>query len=374
MGQMYNSQHLHTWAIIVPAKLVPVAREFFVVLQTAARKMQHNIAQPDLYAWNRIFDVMRKKKSKEKQFFFHFRVEIETVSVDEYSKGLDAAAKRIPQLIMCILVSQRVDIYTMIKKRCCLTYAIPSQVLIAKTLAPKSGAPNVLSKIATRVAVQMNTKLGGVPWMIHVPLSSLMVVGLDVCKGRSLDSYGAMVATMDMQIKQKYYSAVSSSSGFHMLSNNFALNIQKAATQFQREHGNLPEKVLIYRAGVAESETDLVYDYEVKVILKALRERYKGKRPLVTFVVVSTKSKTIFFKNGKNPNPGTVVDDVVTLPERYETLLPHTHTHTQPTPLHFNQFSNDFQMRFLFGVRCRSERNGQANLLQHSARRDAFAN
>lgn len=226
--------------------------------------------------------------------------------------------------------------YTMIKKKCCLTYGIPSQVLIAKTITPKQisksggaidllknclnralGAqkPNFLSKIATKVVVQMNAKLGGVPWMLHIPVSNLMVVGLDVCDS-VFGSYGAMVATMNMQIKQKYYSAVSYYSDLYELSNNFSLNIQKAITQFQREHGNLPEKFLIYRAGVAESENDLVYEYEVKVILKALHERYEGERLLLTFVVVSTKNDTKFFKNGENPNPGTVVDDVVTLPER----------------------------------------------------------
>jgi aubergine-like protein len=37
-----------------------------------------------------------------------------------------------------------------------------------------------LMTVATKIVAQMNTKLGGVPWNIGLPLSGLMTIGFDV--------------------------------------------------------------------------------------------------------------------------------------------------------------------------------------------------
>ena len=39
-----------------------------------------------------------------------------------------------------------------------------------------------------------------------------------------------------------------------------------------------------------------------------------------TFVIVSKRIKAKFFRGVENPNSGTIVDDVVTLPERFASL------------------------------------------------------
>lgn len=36
--------------------------------------------------------------------------------------------------------------------------------------------------IATKVAIQLNCKIGGAPWAVPLPLAGLMVVGYDVCR------------------------------------------------------------------------------------------------------------------------------------------------------------------------------------------------
>jgi len=48
--------------------------------------------------------------------------------------------------------------------------------------------------IATKVAIQMNCKLGGAPWTIENPLKGLMVIGFDIChdantKGKDFCKY-----------------------------------------------------------------------------------------------------------------------------------------------------------------------------------------
>lgn len=179
--------------------------------------------------------------------------------------------------------------------------------------------------ICTKVAIQVNTKLGGIPWMIKIELSDLMVIGFDVCHD-TLDrkkerSYGAMVATMyykqnDKTQLIKYFSVVSPHANGTELSNNFEINIIKAIQAWGRN----PENILIYRDGVGDGQIPYVKEIEIKNIVDGLRRFYGEQRFKMTFIVVTKKSNTRFFQKTRgtttNPRPGTIVDDVVTLPER----------------------------------------------------------
>lgn len=91
------------------------------------------------------------------------------------------------KMIFCVTTNNRADRYSAIKKKCCVDRPVPTQILVAKNLAGKSQM-----SIATKVAIQMNCKIGGYPWSVHIPLDGLMVVGFDVChdpKNRERD-YG----------------------------------------------------------------------------------------------------------------------------------------------------------------------------------------
>ena len=59
--------------------------------------------------------------------------------------------------------------------------------------------PKGLMSVATKVAVQMNCKLGGEPWSVRIPMSGTMIIGYDTYhdtlhKGRSV---GAVVASIN---------------------------------------------------------------------------------------------------------------------------------------------------------------------------------
>lgn len=74
-----------------------------------------------------------------------------------------------PQLIMCIVSNNQGDRYATIKKRCYLDHGLASQVMVAKTITPKDKSKGIsgLLSVATKVAIQMNAKLGGLPWYVH---------------------------------------------------------------------------------------------------------------------------------------------------------------------------------------------------------------
>lgn len=254
-----------------------------------------------------------------KLFCLLFSIEIQDDKVQAYASALEQAANQNPQMIMVIVLNNNSDKYSLIKKKCCVERAIPTQVMVMKTITPKPGKDiNSLMTVGTKVVIQINSKLGGAPWMVDIPLTGLMVVGFDVCHDTKdkKKSFGALVASMDMKLSQSYFSAVSPHTNGEELCNQFTLNMVKALQTFQRQHNTLPARILIYRDGVGEGQTNYVFEHEIENLRKKLDEIYKGAAFKMAFIVVSKRINTRFFKGDTNPSPGTVVDDVVTLPER----------------------------------------------------------
>ncbi|KAG4066173.1 hypothetical protein HA402_014473 [Bradysia odoriphaga] len=183
---MYTSMHLKKWVVIVPQRKRREAEDFIGILQKSGMGMRYEIAKPTI-------------------------IDIPDDRGQAYALALDQAFRTEPQLIMCIVLNNNADKYGLIKKKCCVERVIPSQVMVLKTITPKQGKDlGSLMSVGTKVVIQINSKLGGAPWMVEIPKAGLMVVGYDVChdaKDKS-KSYGAIVATMDMKSSQNYFSAV----------------------------------------------------------------------------------------------------------------------------------------------------------------------
>ncbi|ODM89286.1 Protein piwi [Orchesella cincta] len=83
----------------------------------------------------------------------------------------------------------------------------------------------------------------------------------------------------------------------------------------------------MYRDGVGEGQLKAVYNTELTILTEGLMKMYaNGGRspPLLTFIVLSKRVNTrlmMMKMNLQNPPPGTIVDEVVTLPERYDFYL-----------------------------------------------------
>ncbi|XP_059608003.1 protein piwi-like [Phlebotomus argentipes] len=87
-----------------------------------------------------------------------------------------------------------------------------------------------------------------------------------------------------------------------------------------------PYFIFFYRDGVGDGDISHVMDFEVKKLASDLKRMYGPKPPKLTFIVVSKQINTRFFRKNprsgvQNPPSGTVVDDMITLPERYDFFL-----------------------------------------------------
>lgn len=92
--------------------------------------------------------------------------ELQRDTQTEFSEKIGLVASQNPQMVMCVVPNNQGDRYATIKKRCYLDFGLPSQVMVAKTITPKDKSKGIsgLMSVATKVAIQMNAKLGGLPW------------------------------------------------------------------------------------------------------------------------------------------------------------------------------------------------------------------
>lgn len=210
----------------------------------------------------------------------------------------------------------------------CIDRPLPTQVLLVNTITPKNKR-NLLS-IASKVVIQMNAKMGYAPWSVGIPLNSgFMVIGFDVCHDTNdkSKSFGAMVATLCPPTASgkthKYFSCVSAHTNGTELSDSFAVDIGKALQSYVNENKILPSKIIIYRDGVGDGQIHQCLDHEVRTIENVLKKAYAAQSVPLSFgfIIVSKRINTRLFKANDNPIPGTVIDSVITLPERFDFFL-----------------------------------------------------
>lgn len=87
--------------------------------------------------------------------------------------------------------------------------------------------------------------------------------------------------------------------------------------KYREVNGRLPGRIIIYRDGVGEGQIPYVATTELECIKVALNNLYNGQEMKMTFVIVTKRINTrIFTDKRMNAPPGSVVDDVITDPEK----------------------------------------------------------
>ncbi|BET00950.1 aubergine [Nesidiocoris tenuis] len=165
-----------------------------------------------------------------------------------------------------------------------------------------------------------------------------MIVGFDVTHSKSKGrSVGALVASMNDGFS-RYFSAISMHSEGEELSKDIAMQMAKAIVKFKSyNNGAVPSKIIFYRDGVGDGNIHYVLQTEVKRINDELKPFYPKDDLKLTYIIVTKKINTRLFYGNENPVPGTVVDDVITQPERYDFfLVSQCVNQGTVSPTHFN--------------------------------------
>lgn len=79
------------------------------------------------------------------------------------------------QMIMVAVGNNSADRYSTIKKTCCVRNATPTQVVTSRVMDSRNMSK--LRSVATKVAIQINAKIGGLPWTVDVKMDNIMFIG-----------------------------------------------------------------------------------------------------------------------------------------------------------------------------------------------------
>ncbi|WAR02486.1 PIWL1-like protein [Mya arenaria] len=266
-------------------------------------------------------------------------VELQDDRNDSYLTALRQNIGPQTQMVMCIVPTNKKDRYDAIKKFTCVDHPVPSQVIVSRTLSKKQ----MMMSVATKVAIQLNCKMGGEVWALEIPLKNMMVVGIDsyhdsAKKGRSV---GGVIASMN-QALTRYYSRCTFQHSMQELLDGLKVCFKGALEKFHEVNNCLPERIIVFRDGVGDGQLPTVYEHEVPQMLDAFKAAGgQNYNPRVGVVVVKKRINSRFFARAGqglgNPPPGTVIDNTVTKPEWYDFfLVSQCVRQGTVTPTHYN--------------------------------------
>jgi aubergine-like protein len=271
-------------------------------------------------------------------------VSLESDRTDQYTQAINRHVTPNTQMVICLLPNNRKDRYDAIKKLCCVDRAVPSQCMLNRSLSK-----NAMS-VVTKIAVQLNCKLGGDVWSVDMPLKNVMICGFDTYhdsgpkKDGRKQSVGAFLASFNKTCSQ-YYSNIALHTNREEVSNYISLSFTTCVRKYVEKNGAMPDRVVFYRDGVGDGDLEHVYDFEVKALENAIETM--NQKVKLTVIVVKKRISTRFFLmdqrgNASNPAPGTMVDTEVTRPEWYDFfLVSQSVRQGTVTPTHFNIIKDD---------------------------------
>ncbi|CAG7820385.1 unnamed protein product [Allacma fusca] len=324
--RMLSSVGITKWTIITPTQDCHLAVQLASIMRTVAEPLGFSLPHPAQI------------------------VELASSNVNAYLNAISGLQNQGNDFLFIILSSSSAHVYNAIKSRLTGELGQISQCMLAKNLKSKA-----LRSIATKLIVQINAKLGGEPWTVHIPLKKLMVVGVDFHRAKSM-SEGKNVVAMVSTTSSSYstfFSTVSVYKSIDALSLAISSDLIKCVVAYEKLNGERPSKILLFRIGSSgDGDLERIIGHEIRQINETLHTSYSNEeqsKPLLSFINVSRKVNTRIFRDGRigaeNPPPGTVCDDVITLPERYDFfLIPQNSRQGSVSPSGYNILYDDLNL------------------------------
>ncbi|XP_077317934.1 piwi-like protein 1 isoform X1 [Lithobates pipiens] len=243
-------------------------------------------------------------------------------STDAYVRALQQKVQTNTQMVVCLLSSNRKDRYDAVKKFLCIDRPVPSQCVLARTLSK----PKTVFSVATKIALQMNCKMGGELWSLEIPLKDLMIVGID-CYHDTLAgkrSVAGFVASLN-QGMTRWFSRCVLQDQKQEIVDLLKVCMQAALKAWYSCNKALPSRIMIYRDGVGDGQLNTLVNYEIAQLVDCIKTTGTDYSPKLSVIVVKKRVNTRFFANSggelQNPPPGTIIDVEVTRPEWYDFFI-----------------------------------------------------
>ncbi|NWQ96221.1 PIWL2 protein, partial [Burhinus bistriatus] len=135
---------MNYWLLVYPKRLQDLAKDLVAAMESVCGPIGMHVSRPAL-------------------------VELKDDRIETYAKTIRSVlgSEDKVQLLLCIISSNREDLYGAIKKLCCVQWPVPSQVINAQSLMGQAGK---LRTVVQKVLLQLNCKMGGELWGVDIPL------------------------------------------------------------------------------------------------------------------------------------------------------------------------------------------------------------
>lgn len=221
-------------------------------------------------------------------------------------------------MVTIILPENLKNAYSEIKQTVCFNNGgVPSQVVMSKTLLNDKKFDSVVDRVMLQIALKTGSNL----WSVRTPDAlpqKTMVIGMDVHhdivnKGKSVVGFTASIHPQFLE----YYNAVriQPRMGQEIAGNMAGLFSEALVKFFERTSSRfLPELIVVFRDGVADTQVDAVVEIEYKALQDAI-SKFQNYSPSIIYTVVNKSVSAKFFRQTAggvfNPPPGTVIYDTV---------------------------------------------------------------
>jgi eukaryotic translation initiation factor 2C len=202
--------------------------------------------------------------------------------------------------------------------------------LLLKMNVKMGGTNHVLRSRAPATGVVFQSPPNSLSWIFDKPC---MLVGIDVShpeKGSTQPSLAAVVGTID-GTATKYVAHISAQAANTEMVSALTTAMTGLLTTFkQRNRGQFPETILVYRDGVSDGQYDQVLAAELPCIQEAVALMgYPAEAVKIAIVICTKGHRTRLFaqcgpaatSEYANPCAGLVVNNTITNPHLFEFFL-----------------------------------------------------
>jgi len=251
------------------------------------------------------------------------------------------------KFVLVVLPDNGKNLYDTVKQILILQKPVPSQCVLWNNISNPKG---IHSK-ATKIAVQLTSKLGGAPWTVNFAIPpQTMIIGMDVYHSGELGikkkkSIVGFSASMDQSISRFYSRVLIQDSGKEIVK-SLQPCMDSALKKFKEINKVYPKCIVFYRDGVGEGQIKDVLEKELAACQESLKQLNITDTKLC-FIVVLKRIHTRLFSHGSegnldNPQPGTVVDTGITGPDTLEFfLISQSVNQGTATPIRYQCIYND---------------------------------
>ncbi|TDL23059.1 Piwi-domain-containing protein [Rickenella mellea] len=228
------------------------------------------------------------------------------------------------QFLIIFLSNKDNNIYFGLKHLCDVKLGILTVCMLMSKAKESKGQDQYFSNNAMKV----NAKLGGVNHLLGNQdtqwLANTMLVGMDVMHPTGKDvrletpSIVAVVASCDTRFAQ-YPASIRTQEGRKEMIQQVERLIIERLEEYKKRIGKLPERIVVFRDGVSESQYHEVRSFELPRIKQAFGHFDANYKPKLTITVCGKRHQTRLYptdanfmdRTGNSP-AGTVVDRGIT--------------------------------------------------------------